>query len=122
MVDLVLDTGRHQPLAVHLHHLVVEVAITDAAGGRAFHLLIIIRDRQAAFLIGRQFVRNADDFRIDEHDRLLFLVLAGKIDHHHALGHRDLDGGKPDAGRVIHGLQHVLRQLADGRRDGSHRL
>ena len=29
---------------------------------------------------------------------------------------RDLDRGKPDAGRVIHGLEHVVGELADLRR------
>ncbi len=34
----------------------------------------------------------------------------------------DLDGGKPDAGRVVHGLEHVLDQLADVRGDLLHRF
>ena len=35
---------------------------------------------------------------------------------------RDLDRGKPDPGRVVHGLEHVVGELADLRRDLLDRL
>ena len=34
----------------------------------------------------------------------------------------DLDRGEPDAGRVVHGLEHVVGELADLRRDLFDRL
>ena len=37
-------------------------------------------------------------------------------------GDADLDGGKPDAGRVVHGLEHVVDQLAEVGVDALDRL
>ena len=43
----------------------------------------------------------------------------GRDDHHDdALGHADLDRRKADAGGVVHGLQHVIEQLAQTIVDG----
>ena len=36
--------------------------------------------------------------------------------------HADLDGGQADAGRLVHGREHVLDQRAQRRVDGFHRL
>jgi hypothetical protein len=41
------------------------------------------------------------------------LLLFRQIHRHDALGDGDLDGGEPDTGRVILGLEHVLDQLAN---------
>ena len=41
------------------------------------------------------------------------LVLLGEVHGHDALRHADLDRRQPDAGRVVHGLEHVLDQRAD---------
>ena len=50
------------------------------------------------------------------------LVLLGEVDGHDALRLAELDRGKPDAGRVVHGLEHLLDQLADGGVDLGDRL
>ena len=41
------------------------------------------------------------------------LLLLGEIQGDDALGRADLNGGEPDAGGVVHGLEHVPDQLAD---------
>ena len=89
---------------------------------RPLDLLVIFRDRQAAFLVGRLLVRLPGHFRIDEDLRRLRLVLLGEVHGDHALRHADLDGGKPDAGRRIHGLEHVVDQRAQRLVDRRHRL
>ena len=50
----------------------------------------------------------AENFRIDEKLRRFVLAFLGKVDHQHAQRLADLDGGKADARRVIHGVQHVI--------------
>jgi len=48
-------------------------------------------------------------FRIDQYQRLIALL--AHIEHDQALMHIDLSGGKADASRRIHGLEHVVCQL-----------
>ena len=52
----------------------------------------------------------------------LRLVLLGEVHGDDALRHADLDGSKPDAGRGVHGLEHVVDQRAQRLVDGLHRL
>ena len=62
--------------------------------------------------------------RIDQNERLRFglLVLAlGDVDHGEPAGDADLDGGETDAGRVVHGLQHVVHEAAEIVVDALHR-
>src|SRR4051812_23536844 len=66
VVDLVLDAGGEQPVGVLLVHLAVEIGKAEADLRRALDLFIIFGDREAAFLVNRQFLRRGDDFRIDE--------------------------------------------------------
>ena len=126
MIDLVLDAGGEQAVGVFLVHLAVEIGEAHAHLRRPLDFLVIFRDRQAAFLVDRQFFRRRQDFRIDEDARprlaLAVLVPLGEIhrDQPQRLG--DLDRRKPDAGRVIHGLEHVVGELADLRRDFFDRL
>ena len=54
-----------------------------------------------------------DHLRVDEHLRLLRLVLLGEIHGDDAPGLADLDRSEADAGRVVHGRKHVLDQLPD---------
>ena len=58
-----------------------------------------------------------EDLRVDEDaglaDRLaLFRLLLLKVDHQHALGNADLDGGEADSGRGVHRVEHVVDQPA----------
>ena len=111
-----------RPVGLDLVRLAVEVEIFDAHRRRPLDFLVVFRDRQAAFLVGRLLVRFPDDFRIDEDLRRLRIVLLGEVHGDHALRHADLDGGKPDAGRRVHGLEHVVDQLAQRLVDRLHRL
>ena len=46
---------------------------------------------------------------------ILLALLLVQVDHDHALGHADLDGGQADAVGRVHALGHVVDQLADFR-------
>ena len=50
------------------------------------------------------------------------LVAAGEVHDDDPLGHADLDGRQADAGRGVHGLQHVVHQRAQVVVDRRHRL
>ena len=57
-----------------------------------------------------------------EHPRLVFALLLGEIDGDDPLLYADLDGREPDAGRLVHGREHVVDQSAQFRVDGFHRF
>jgi hypothetical protein len=52
-----------------------------------------------------------DELRVDEHLRLFRLVLLGEVHGDDAPRLADLDRREPDAGRVVHGVEHVLDEL-----------
>src|SRR6266566_641217 len=85
-------------------------------------LLVIFRNRQAAFLVGGTLLRGPQQLRIDINLGVLRLVLLGKIRGDNALRDADLDRREPDSGRAVHGLEHVLHKLADLRVDLGDRL
>src|SRR3954447_5239109 len=95
----------------------------DAAVTR--HLFVLVGDREATLGIGELALRTADD-RVDEPEEALALLLRGfallrlLLDVHDddILMHADLRSGEADAVGLIHGLGHVVAQLADG---GVHR-
>src|SRR5205085_5603251 len=86
-----------------------------------FDLLVIFRDRQAAFLVHRQFLGRGKDLGVDEDARLrrgfAVLVALGQIHGDEPQRLRDLDRRQPNAGRVVHGFQHIVGKLAYLRRD-----
>ena len=47
----------------------------------------------------------------------MFFFLLRQVHGHDALGDADLDSGKPDARRRVHGVEHILDQCADSRID-----
>ena len=50
------------------------------------------------------------------------LVLAfGHVENDDPLWHGDLDRGETDAGRGIHGLEHIVHERVDAPVDGGHR-
>ena len=104
------------PLASISLRLAVAVEKSDAHRGRPLDVGVIFRDRQAALLVERALVGGGDDLRIDQEERvrLGLLVLAlGDVDDREPPGDADLDGGEADAGRVVHGLQHVVHETAE---------
>src|SRR5690625_1390199 len=65
-----------------------------------------------------EFFRHLQNFRVDHGDRMRLLALAilvalGAIHDQQPRIHADLRRGQPDAGRKIHGLEHVMRELAE---------
>src|SRR5205823_257808 len=108
MVDLMLQTSRQNSLGLDLLDPAFAVEIAGANPGWALDILINIRDREAAFLITRQFCRCPNDFWIGETKRLrrgVLLLALGDIENDHATLLGNLDGRKPDARSGIHGFQ-----------------
>ena len=110
MVHFVLQTGSEKLVALLLADLALIVEIAYTAARRTLDFLIEIGDGEAAFLVDRRFIRGPDDFRIHEKARLRLLAVTGKIHDNDLLRYADLDRGKPDARRSVHGLQHVVHQ------------
>ena len=86
--------------------------------GRPLDVLVIFRDGEAAFLVQVHLFRRPGDLRIDEHLRRFLVVLFREVHGHEAQRLADLDRRQPDAGRVIHRLEHVIGERANG---GVHR-
>src|SRR3954464_4194182 len=126
MVDLVLDAGGVEAFGVLLVHLAVQIHVAHAHLRGTLDLLVIFGDREAAFLVDRQVLRGGDDFRIDEDARLglglAVLVGLGEVHGDQPQRPRDLNRREPDAGRVVHGLEHVVGKLSYLRRDLLDRL
>ena len=117
MIHLMLKAGGQKSLQLFLMNAAFTVHPAGADHGRSLDLGELVGHRQAPFIIDRQFVRALEDLRIDEDQRVLdqrraFLVRFGflKVDDQHPLGHADLDRSQPDAGRIIHGLEHIVDQ------------
>jgi len=125
MVHLVLQAGRQQ--AVDLFFILLALDILPARGDRrrSLDLGILIGHRETAFAVDIQIVGRIEYLGIDEHPRIvdhsvimvaMFAMLMFvrrrflQVDHQHPFRHADLDRGQPDAGRVIHGVEHVLDQ------------
>ncbi len=119
MVMLVLDARRHQPGHAFLMMLAVLVLPVDGDLGGARHIGILFGDRQAAFRIDAMLLALVGKDGVDEHarlaDHLLALFILGigflQVDHQDALRHPDLNRRQPDAGGVVHRLEHIGDQL-----------
>ena len=68
----------------------------------------------------RAFSASAGWTGIDERERLI--VRLADVDHEQALVHVDLRCREPDTGRCVHGLEHVVDQLAHAGIDFRDRL
>ena len=111
VVDLVLQANGQQPARLQLLLLAVEVEILHPHLRRPLDVLVEFRDREAALLVHALLVRRPHHLRIDEDALHLVVVLLRQVHGDDALGHADLDGGEPDAGRLVHGLEHVGDEL-----------
>ena len=54
-----------------------------------------------------------EKLRVDEHHQVFGLAADGQIDDEDSEGDADLRGCQTDAGRRIHGLDHVVDELLD---------
>ena len=122
VVDLVLNAGGEQTIRFDLVPLAFEVLVFDLHRARPLDLFVIFGNRQAPFFVLRGFIRLPDDLRIDEHLRLVILLLLRQIHGDDPFGDGDLDRRQPDARRVVHGLEQVIDQLADAGVDTLDRL
>ncbi len=86
-------------------HFVEGVLLTLDLFGHAGKRQATLAEALLAFL--------RDDLRVDEHAQIARLVLAGDVDHEQAQALADLRRRQAHAGRGVHGLGHVLDQLAD---------
>ncbi|MCY1436602.1 hypothetical protein D9M71_527310 [compost metagenome] len=107
-----LDAHREQTFGDLLERLAVAVQRLDLHLLRTVDVLVEAGHRQAAFLVLVHLVGEGFELGVDEHPRLGFVL--GEVDDHDALVHVDLGGGQADAGSVVHGLEHVVDQLAHG--------
>ena len=113
MINLVLDAGRKQPVCLDLVRFAVLVHIAHTDFSRAFDIGILFRDRQAAFLIDRGFLRFPNDLRIDQLQRFRLVLVIGHIHDNHALHYPDLRRCKANARCRIHGFKHVIKKGLD---------
>ncbi|ABX64198.1 Aminotransferase, class I and II [Brucella canis ATCC 23365] len=112
MVNFMLKAGGHQAIGLHGLRLAVGIEIIDLDRRRALDLRIIIRDRKTAFFIGAALVGGLHDRRIDENMRCFRLAFLGKVDNKHADRFTHLNGGKANARRIIHGVEHIAGEFA----------
>ena len=84
----------------HLHPLGALDAVVDAG------------HRQAAFVAFHALVAGPQQLGVDQHQALV--AFFRHVDHDQALVHVDLGGGQADALGLVHGLEHVVDQLAQG--------
>ena len=110
MVDFVLDAAGEETIRLQILLLGALVLIGHADFLRAFDIDEDFRQRQAALVHHHQLVRRPGDRRVDHAMGLLLLTFAGDIDDDQATVAADLRRGQADAGRVVHGRQHVLEQ------------
>src|SRR6056297_4224026 len=107
MVDFVLDAYRQQPVGIEFHRVAVAIQTLDADILGTLDLGILAGNRQAAFLTQLASFA-ADDFGID--DDLRLVALFAEVEYQNAQAAIDLRGGKPDAARGVHCLEHVVGQ------------
>ena len=130
MVVLVLHDAGMEVGHLTFDHIAVAVHPAIADARRARHRGAQVRDRQAALPVQHAFLAQQFDFRIDQHRaghrdvvRIGAGALAGDAEHEQPQRHMDLRRGEADAGRVLHGFDHVADQPADFRRAGvGHRV
>src|SRR5690606_30431539 len=114
MIDFVLNTDSKQPVGIELNRLAFAIERTDANPLGAPDLVVYPRHRQAPLLhLLDAFSR--EDFRIDQHERLIARL--ADIDDDNALVHVDLRRRQPNTRRGVHGLEHVVDQLLQARID-----
>jgi hypothetical protein len=124
MIDFMLQAGRQKSIRFDFLDAAVPIGVAGTHPGRTLDLLEKIWDRQAALLIEGKLVRRPENFWIDDTERFWRggLVLAFRdVKNENPLRHRDLDRGKTDAGRRIHGLKHIVHQRVNACVDRGHR-
>ena len=131
MIDFVLNGHREKPLRKQGLREAIDILVLKCDLFRTLHLGIVFRNRQAPFgKKNRPFafydLRVKDDLRLSILDnpprndfgirrrggaffKLFVIVL--RIEHDHPLENSYLVGGEPNAGRFVHGLEHIVGQF-----------
>ena len=115
-----VGTIAQQAIGLNRARLSVAIQRRDLDRRGPLDAVINSGHRQAAFVVDLLVRAGPDDLGIDQHARIVALFRG--IDHDHALVHVDLRGGQARALGGVHGLEHVVDQLADAVVDLRHRL
>ena len=107
VVHLVLQADGREAIEIDFEDLAGHVLGARADGGGALDLIENAGNRQAAFL-GDPHAFTGENFRVAEH--LGVLLSLGNIHDDQSLMNVHLGGRQPDAGRFVHGFEHVLRE------------
>ena len=102
-----LYTDRKQAIGVEFESVSVPIKRPDAYFLGPGHFLKDARYAQAA-LFAFDLAGGRDDFRIDQHQQLVFRL--GNIQHNHLLVDIDLRRCEAYSRRGVHGLGHVIDQ------------
>lgn len=121
MVDFMLQAGGKQPIGFDNLLLAVTAQILHGDGSRTLDLGKIIGNGQATLFIHRARIRRCQHLRVQEHLRLRCLAFLRQIDHQHATRHTHLNSSQPDARRIVHCFQHVVRETQNLGIDSFHR-
>ncbi len=109
MIHLVLDADRQQALGVEAVRRAVAVERADGDAVGAADPLVDPGHRQAALFHLLDAVQGGD-LGVDETERLVLAL--GDVDDDHPAVDVDLGRGQADAGRRVHGFEHVVDQPA----------
>ena len=105
-----LQTTRGDAVGAELLLLPMLVAIAHHDPLGAGDIGILTGKAEATFLGGDQLIRNPGQNGVDQAQRLIFLF--GGVHHHDTQRDTDLRSSETDAGRLVHGLEHVIHQTA----------
>ena len=115
-----LDTNRQQPPGFQFQRFAVTAQRPDLAVLDPLNLFIEAGYRQTALLHRFFFAVQYFHLRVDKHPGLVLVL--GQIHNDDLFVNVHLGGGKANARRIVHGLQHVVDQLAVGVRHLLNRL
>ena len=104
--------AAEQAVALYLPLLAFQVKVAHARPRRPRDGHRDAGQRQAPLSFHDGLALGLHDHGVHEHDGILLALLLVAVDHHEALGHAQLRRGDAAAVVLVHGLGHLLRQLA----------
>src|SRR6188768_4314372 len=119
VIHLVLVAYGPQAIEIDFEELALHILRTGPDVGRPFHLIEYAGHGQATFL-GDPGAFAGQDFGVAEHLRPGLSL--GNIHDDQSLMDVNLGGRETHAGRLVHGLEHVLGKLRQGRVEDIDRL
>src|SRR5882757_150190 len=111
VIDFMLEGASQQVVSVPLKPIAFQILGAYFHLGRARDLLPNVRQAETAlFLVDLSFLGN--DLRIDQGNLVFGGLLKAEIDHRYAFWNPDLRSSEADAMGNVHGLEHIVDQLA----------